>query len=332
MGIIRVGFVQSIATWYQRATGGKPDTLLSELGTKSVQVQKRGLADSADRIARRGLQALHEQIVKRSNRDSGTTDTSNNQIVRGIERVGFRAKIETTNIFMTGYIFFIVFVIVVVVGVVAFKFVCEGLSKAGRMKGDKFSDFRNGWTTVLRGILFRVVLIAFPQMVVLCFWEFTQNDSGAIMALAVFTIFTMIGVLAWASSKVIRMARRSVSMHKNPAYILYSDPAALNKWGFLYVQFKATAYFFVVPMLIYILIKGMFIGLAQSSGVAQAVALVIIEAILLIGVCIMTPYMDKKTNAFNIAIAVINFVSSVFLLVFSNVFSQPVSFAIATSL
>ena len=71
-------------------------------------------------------------------------------------------------------------------------------------------------------------------------------------------------------------------------------------------------------------LKGIFIALAQSSGVAQAVALVIIEAIFLIAVSILTPYMDKKTNAFNISICVINFISAVFLLVFSDVFNQPV--------
>jgi len=191
------------------------------------------------------------------------------------------------------------------------------------MKGDKFKDFRNGWNTVLKGIMFRIILIGYPQMVVLCFWEFTQKDSGAEVVLAVFTVFTMIGILAWASSKVIRLARRSINMHKNPAYILYSDPVSLNKWGFLYVQFKATAYFFIVPVLIYLLIKGMFVALAQENGVLQAIALVIIEAIFLIGVCVMRPYMDKKTNAFNISISVINFISSIFLLVFTEIFNQP---------
>ena len=34
---------------------------------------------------------------------------------------------------------------------------------------------------------------------------------------------------------------------------------------------------------------------------------------------------DKKTNAFNISIAVINFISSIFLLVFTRIFDQPVS-------
>lgn len=321
MGIIGVGFIQDIATWYQRATGGTPSTTLQDLGTTSVAVEKRSL-DFASHIATRAANIL----ARASTYTDSTTDSAGSTVVvRGIQRVGFRSGIEVTNIFLTGYIFLLVFVIFVVIGVVAFKFILEGLVRAGRLKHDQFQDFRNGWTTVLKGIMYRIVLIGFPQMVVLCFWELTQDDSAGEMVLAIFTIFTMIGILAWASSKVIRLARRSIAMHKNPAYILYSDPSSLNKWGFLYVQFKATAYYFIVPVLVYIMVKGMFIGLGQGSAIAQAVALVVIEAVFLIAVCILTPYMDKKTNAFNISICVINFISAIFLLVFSNVFNQPVS-------
>ncbi|KAH0386125.1 TRP-domain-containing protein, partial [Aureobasidium melanogenum] len=320
MGIIRVGFLQDIATWYQRSTGGTPSTVLSELSTESVEVQKRSL-HAAQRLIARGVMKLHQLLPRAT---STTTDAATKTIVlRGIERVGFRAKIELTNIFLTGYIFLLIFVVFVVLGVIIFKFICEGLVKMGKMKGDKFQDFRNGWTTVLKGILFRLVLIGFPQMVVLCFWEFTKRDSAAEVVLAAFTVFTMIGILAWASSKVIRLARRSVSMHKNPAYILYSDPVSLNKWGFLYVQFKATAYYFIVPVLAYLLLKGMFVAFGQNSGTLQAIAFLIIEAVFFIVVCVLTPYMDKKTNAFNIAICFFNFLNSIFLLFFTGIFSLP---------
>lgn len=158
----------------------------------------------------------------------------------------------------------------------------------------------------------------------LCLWELTQRDSAAEVVLALFFFISMSGTLAWAALKVFRLARRSTSLHKNPGYILYSDPAALNKWGFLYVQFRATAYYFIVPVLAYIVVKAAFIGLAQASGVVQAIALVLIEAAFLVGVSILRPWMDKKTNTFNIAIAVINFVNVIFLLVFTEVFNQPV--------
>lgn len=318
MCIIRLGFLQDIATWYQRSTGGTPSQVLSDLATESVQVEKRSL-EYVGALMKRSMYALHNQLIKRAS----TGDSTGNTVVRGIDRVGFRAKIELTNIFMTGYIFLVIFVVFVTLGVVLFKLFCEGLAKAGQLKGDKFQDFRNGWTTVLKGILFRVVLISFPQMVVLCFWELTVRDSAAEVVLAVFTVFTMIAVLAWASLKVVRLARRSVSMHKNPAYILYSDPTSLNKWGFLYVQFKATAYYFIIPVLLYVLAKGMFVALAQGVWNLQAIALVVIEALYLILVCILRPYMDKKTNGFNIAICVFNFLNAIFLLVFTGLFGQP---------
>jgi hypothetical protein len=315
MGIIRVGFLQKMATWYQRATGGEPTTFLSTLSTTSVQVQKRSLDASTRAVGR---------LLARSN--SGTTNTANQKqvILRGIERVGFRARIETTNIFFTGYCFFIIFVLLVVLGVVAFKYICEALVRSEKMQANKFQDFRNGWRTVLKGILFRIVLIGFPQMVVLCFWELTKRDSAGEVVLAIFTLVIFLCILGWASSKVIRIAQRSIVMHKNPAYILYSDPVSLNKWGFLYVQFKAASYYFIVPILGYLLIKGMFIGLAQKSGTVQAIALLLIEAGLLIAVSVLRPYMDKKTNAFNISIAAINFAGAIFLLFFTEVFGQPV--------
>lgn len=157
MGIIRLGFLQDIATWYQRATGGTPSEILSDLSVESVEVEKRSLK-FVERLAKRSLYALHDQLLKRSSDD---TASDNTVIVRGIERVGFRADIESTNIFMTGYIFFIIFVILVVIGVLLFKLILEGLAKAGKLKSDQFHDFRAGWTTVLKGILFRVVCISF---------------------------------------------------------------------------------------------------------------------------------------------------------------------------
>jgi hypothetical protein len=160
-------------------------------------------------------------------------------------------------------------------------------------------------------------------MVVLCFWELTKRDSAAEVVLAISMIITIMVILTWASIKVWRTARRSISLHKNPAYILYSDPQALNKWGFLYVQFKATMYYFIFILLGYILIKGMFIAFGQRAGIVQAVALLIIEAALLITVSILRPYMDKKTNAFNISIASINFFNVILLLFFTNVFNIP---------
>jgi uncharacterized membrane protein len=160
-------------------------------------------------------------------------------------------------------------------------------------------------------------------MCILCLWELVERDSAAEVILALVVFCTMTVALGWAALKVIRLARRSVMMHKNPAYMLYSDPTCLNKWGFLYVQYRATAYYFVLPLLGYILVKSVFVAFCQGTAVVQAVGLVIIEAGALIAVSVIRPWMDKKTNIFNISIAAINFVNVVFLLLFTGVFGQP---------
>ncbi|KAI1501501.1 hypothetical protein F5X99DRAFT_201720 [Biscogniauxia marginata] len=325
MGIINVDFMQDIFTWYQRATGGTPSTIFDSLTTVSVQVEKRALdalPGAAVNLYRRSAAMIPRAvgaIAKRANITTG----SGSYLVYGIQRVAFKAGIETTNLFMTGLVFFCLLVLFTIIAVAAFKGFCELAAKQRWIKSDTFLEFRNGWLTVLKGILFRLTLIGYPQMSILCLWEFTQVDSPAEVVLAVFFIAGMTITLGWAASKVIRIARRSVAMHRNPAYILFSDPQALNKWGFLYVQFRASAYYFVIPALGYTLVKSMFIAFAQGSGTAQAIGFLLIEAIALIAASVLRPWMDKSTNSFNIAICAVNFINAIFLLIFSDVFSQP---------
>ncbi|KAL2017982.1 hypothetical protein VTK56DRAFT_1362 [Thermocarpiscus australiensis] len=333
MGIIRIGWMQDIFTWYQRATGGTPSTIFDSLTTVSVQVEKRAVefAGAGLSLARRSLAMMPTSVAEPVSaviergltRRANIQTSSGSYIVYGIQRVAFKAGIESTNLFMTGLVFFCLLVFFVSLSVAAFKGLCELAVQKKWMANDTFLEFRNGWLTVLKGILFRLTLIGFPQMTILCLWEFTQKDSAAEVVLAVFFLFGMTITLGWAASKVIRIARRSITMHHNPAYILFSDPQALNKWGFLYVQFRASAYYFIVPVLGYTLVKAMFVAFAQASGTVQAIGFLILEAAALIAASVLRPWMDKKTNSFNIAICSMNFVNSIFLMIFTEVFHQP---------
>ncbi|KAH8821894.1 hypothetical protein F5884DRAFT_851098 [Xylogone sp. PMI_703] len=302
MGIIRVNFLQKLATWYQIATGGTPTTLLQTLDTISVQVLKRGL-----------------ELQRRAQ----TPVAGGEYTVKGIQRVAFRSHMESTNLFLTGVIFFFIFIIFTVIGVIIFKYSCELAIKNKWMKSDRFQTLRDGLRVTLKGIILRILLIGYPQMAILCLWEFTQHDSPAEVVLAVIIFFGMTIALGLASFKVIQIARRSQQIHQTPAYMLYADATALNKWGFLYVQFRATAYYYIIPTLIYILIKAMFIAFGQNSGTTQAIALVLIEAAALIGACVLRPWMDKPANGINIGICVINFLNAIFLLIFTGVFNGP---------
>lgn len=67
----------------------------------------------------------------------------------------------------------------------------------------------------------------------------------------------------------------------------------------------------------------MFIAFGQKNGNVQAVALVLVELAYLVAVAYLRPWMDKKTNIFNISICTINFLNVIFLLVFTNMANAP---------
>ncbi|RHZ64915.1 transient receptor potential ion channel family protein [Aspergillus thermomutatus] len=294
MGVIRVGVVQKIGTWYQRATGGTPSTLLLQLSTTSVNVlRKRDVAESPTNV-----------------------------IVRGIKRVGLKAAIEDTNLFLTSIIIFTFFALVIMIIVLLMKAICAVLAKRGRT-GPAWGYFLAEWDVVARGVLYRLVFIGFAPLSIFCLWEFTQHDSSAEIVIAAIILASTVGALVWAAVKIILLMRRSTTMHRNPAYVLYSDAACLNRWGFLYVQYRATAASFVLVTIGYLLVKALFISLGQSVPIVQTVALLVLEGLMLIGVSVIRPWMDKRTNTYNIAIAAVNFLNAIFLLFFSGVFDQP---------
>ncbi|KAI1756907.1 hypothetical protein F4782DRAFT_480308 [Xylaria castorea] len=328
LGIVNVNFLQTIFTWYQRSTGGTAARIIDTLNTVSVQVQKRsefliapslGLFNRAEAMMPRSLSNHVSSLAKRGN----VKTSYGTYVVYGIQRVAFRAGIETTNLFLTGIVSFYIVMVIAAILVALFKVTCELAAKARWIKSDTFPDFRNGWLTVLKGILYRITLIGYAPLTILCLWEFTQRDSAAEVVLAVFfLLYVNIGLL-WASYKLIRIAHRSVTLHRNPAYILFSDPQTLNKWGFLYIQFRASAYYFIVPVLAHTILKALFIAFAQNAGTVQAIALLLIEAGALIAAAVLRPWMDKKINSFNIAICAVNFINAIFLLIFTRVFGQP---------
>ncbi len=147
MGIINVAFIQNILTWYQRSTGGTASTILDTLRTVSVQVEKVKrsvpMVDSAVGLVQRSTVGLAKRAAQTE---------SGSYIVYGIQRVAFRAGIETTNLFLTGLTFFYVFMILAALGVVVFKAYCEVAVKMRIMKSDTFLEFRHGWLTVLKGM------------------------------------------------------------------------------------------------------------------------------------------------------------------------------------
>jgi hypothetical protein len=306
MGIIHVDFLQSICTWFLRATGGTPSDLLSKVSADELSV-----------VAKRSFGSI-------ARRSTLTTSSGQEVTVRGIERMAYRANIDSTNIFMTGYLFFYFVAVVLILCVLFLTFCLPRISKTvNSPKLDRVISATAQWKDYLRGGLYRVASLGYPQMCVLCMWELYHHDSAAEIVLAICLWLVMSAVLGYATFKVWQRARIARTMKQNPAYSLYSDPACLTKWGFIYTNYKATSYYFMFPLLAYVIVKGMVIAFAQSNPLAQSIVLLIVEAAFMIATIVLRPYMDRPANGFSITIAVLNFINSIFILVFSDVFGQP---------
>lgn len=344
MGIVRVGFVQDIANWYVQSTGGTPTDIL-DTNYLSVSVQKfvKRAAQQFWGLLIKFTNIPLKDIVKRAtitleaagatsdslNPDLYSTNEKDPQlsgkilVLRGIQRVSYLAGIEITDLFMTAIIFLFFFAFVMIVCLMLFKAVIEILIRSNLMNEGKFNEYRQQWASIIKGTLYRLFVLALPQICLFCLWEFTSRDSVGTVVVAVFLLVITLVLLVQAAVRVYLKGRESVREFKNPAYLLYGDGKFLNRFGFLYVQYRADCYYFILAALVYIFLKSLFVALLQSQGMAQSVIVFVIELAFLVLVCWLRPFMDKRTNIFNITIAVINTINALFFMFFSNIFRQP---------
>jgi hypothetical protein len=152
MGLMRVKWMQRIFTWYIRATGGTHSTVLVTAQRVSVNIQKRSL----DILERTGL-VKKSELAKRAIAKRSVSETNGILTLRGIDRVAYKAKIETSNTFITALVYFILFIIIgsLIVGI--FKYVVDFLVKRGTIHQEKFLRFRTKWKRILKSILYQMV-------------------------------------------------------------------------------------------------------------------------------------------------------------------------------
>lgn len=347
LGIIKVGFIQDIANWYVQSTGGSPTDIIKKTYL-SISVQKhkfkRDAVNFINNLYYKQKTNNHLTLFKRASisLDSDNFGYSDNLdsklytinekdlslsskilVLRGIQRVSYLSGIEITSLFMTTIIFLLFFAFVVVVCLSLFKAIIEILIRSKVINEGKFNEYRQQWQHIIKGSLYRLLLIAFPQLAVMCLWEFTEHDSGGTVVVAVFLLAVVLILLYQAAFRVFLLGRRSVRQFKNPAYLLFGDGKFLNKFGFVYVHYRADCYYFVPVNLLYIFLKSLFVAVLQSHGKVQSVIVFAIELIYCVIICWIRPFMDKRTNAFNITIAVINAINALFFMFFSYIFKEP---------
>lgn len=325
MGIINAEFMQKIFDWYVQATKGISTVVISNKDILSISVQKKKRGISIASSSDYNFDAITDDSkLYTTNERNSENYSAKILVLRGIQRVAYLANIELSNFFLTGTVFFLFFLFVIVIGLIFFKSLLEVLTRARLMpETSNFFQYRKNWGQIIKGTLYRLSIIAFPQICLLTIWEFTQVDSPAVVVDAVVIFLIFLGLLSYGTTRVLLKGLESKRLYKTPAYLLYGDSTFLNKFGFLYAQFKVDTFWWLFVLLCYSFLRSLFVAVLQEQGKAQAMIIFIIELFYFIALCWIKPYLDKRTNIFNIAIHLVNLINAFFFLFFSNLFKQP---------
>ena len=310
MGLIRIQFMQNIFRWYIQLTGGSPTTYFIST-TKQVLVQKHKRSlDYVAGVAKRSL-----EYALRSH--------SNLYVLRGIKRIGYNSKIEPTSIVATGYTWFVLIGYLLVVLMVLVKSVIVLLTRAKKINPRTFNSFRGSFPNLIKGSLLRYIAIGSTQLIIFSLWEFTQNDSPAMVVLAVLFVLLLLGVLGWSYFNVMRIGKQSIRSYNNPAALLYGDNKVLQKWGFCYTMFHANKYWFGVVLMGYNVFKALFIAFCQDAGKVSVLPVFVADLAYTIYLIWTGPYLNKPTNVINYMMSIVTTINSFLFLFFSDLFGQP---------
>lgn len=120
-------------------------------------------------------------------------------------------NIPASNAFITGFLWFLVLLVVVASAVVGLKWLSEGLVRIKLLKDDRLAYFRAHWTNFTGLVILRTLLIGFFMMMFLTMFQFTYKGSTGVIALAaiVFLIFFigLFGVAGYACFYRLRFGR-----------------------------------------------------------------------------------------------------------------------------
>lgn len=306
-----------------------------------------------------GAIGVASELVRRrtdsSSADAYVRSSGNLLVYRGIERMAFKLGIEVTSAVLTSYSIFI-FICVCVFLIFSITWLLlrlitrdercnqeqlvekqENMSADGLVISDNISTTFTSYEgplsrsiyffyllpSLLKGTLLKLWYVAFGPVMLFSMWEWTHNDSAAVIVVSVSMFLVCLAILASNVWRVFTIARKSKLETGTPAYLLYADPKVLQKYGYLYSMFDVKYFFFGLIYMAHSFLKACFLAFGQNSGKTQGLALFIIELTMFITVAHLKPFLSKAVNGIIITSHVVMTINALFFLFFSNLMTQP---------
>jgi hypothetical protein len=245
-------------------------------------------------------------------------------------------NIRISNAFMTGFLWLLILLVILVASVVAFKWVLEAFVAIKLMKNERLTFFREHWLGYTALVALRTLFIAFFMMMFLTMFQFSYQSSGGVKAVAaiVFILF-FIGIPACvayaifvglASQGTTRKSecpaehveakqpskflaklgmKKPITMHsfRRQAPHLEEDHASIHddeeyvkKFGWLAARFRRTRWWFFAVWTLYEFLRACFYAGASGQAMTQVFGLLVVEILFFAFTVWARPFEGQRLN------------------------------------
>ena len=246
------------------------------------------------------------------------------------------ADIPASNAFMTGFLWFLILLVVVAGAMAILKWSVEALILLKIMKTDRTDDFRHFWLRYTGVTLLRACFIGFFMMCFLAIFQFTLGGSAGVLAVAaivfilfLFGMFSLSGYALYyrlrhekfvakkarvnvergasgsTSSNEEKSGRLKMSLPVRRFYFtdvdsdrphVHDDLDHTTKFGWLSARFRRSRWWFFSIWIFYELVRACLLGGAAGHPQVQVFGLLVWEILAFIVVIWLRPFESNRLN------------------------------------
>jgi hypothetical protein len=123
-------------------------------------------------------------------------------------------------------------------------------------------------------------MVGLGCLAIFTFYQWTQIcTSGVVFFLSTSVLLLAVATLFTASFVILRIARQPGGSEK----LFSQNHTYIRRWGSLYDTLREGQMPFVFALMTFVLIRSAIIGFGQHNGLAQVVALIIVDMTICIG-------------------------------------------------
>lgn len=284
---------------------------------------KRAMVHLYDVVAREITTSVNETDTSTNSTDSSNSASSSvgstyTETVEGIQAYVEELSIPNANTFMTVLLIVACVMAAIICIVLLVKVILELWAMFGKLPKGLLGFRQHYWVTMSR-LLTQLILLLYGTWVLYCMYQFTTGDSWAAKLLAGLTLALFTGVLAFFAFKIITTARKMKESNGDVSQ-LYENKDYWIKWKLFYDNYRKDFWWLFVPVIIYMFAKGVILAIGDKHGMAQSIAQLVVEALMLALLIWNKPYERKSGNVVNISIQVVRLLSVVCILIFVDEF------------